>query len=332
MDEPPLPPSYDSPVGEPEAPRKLSRRVALISVTVAVLGAGGFFAYSVFDFWRPLPVLTQTIEEKHQETSDAYCGHLPVGADQDELQALRASLDQFQAVSGTRDEQAIAACCDFDAMFTEIGRKNPAVRLPKSEGEMADFVQSIAEEIISRQQTWQLNGYQIAFVHFLGNHHRAAVVYLRQPRTSSDRKTRYWMVRHRSDWKIYDREDLKEGFRHTEISAQILATGSTKGYFSAFNAVDQAAADLEQNQWSTADGKMVWLDSQPPAMPPTIDAQHFAQWAAIHIYEKKYDAAMIDLTKADHLRPAMPYVDLLRAQTLNGIGIYDEADFCATHF
>jgi predicted Zn-dependent protease len=139
-------------------------------------------------------------------------------------------------------------------------------------------------------------------------------------------RMRWWVIRFRGVWKIYDLEDLDGGVRLSIQAGMVLGLGleKIKELRPATDHLSQAVqAFLVREDVDEAEKHLRAIDKVQ--LPPAIDAVRLCVLGRTQVHRGRFQEALATFERAQVLNPDMPCLDLGKGLALNGLGRWEEA-------
>lgn len=139
-------------------------------------------------------------------------------------------------------------------------------------------------------------------------------------------RSRWYLVKRSSGWRVYDTEDLGMGLRTSTISGATAASllgGARWDAPRVMSGLRTAGAALVAGDVQQAADALDGLEDMP--IPDALQAVVQVMLARIDVESSAPEAALERLERVDTLQRGLPLADLLRAEALNNLGRSAEA-------
>ena len=295
----------------------------IVIVVAVLLSIGGVVVWRIVDARSLPPVVAENADQKHKETQDAFEAVAIPLSDADETSRIKKCFDLLAAGVVQKDATKIADAFDFDRLYQELEREHALDGVSSRErdqivpGLKKSFSQSIAQKV------WALDRREIKRVKFSGDR-REAVVYTRDFATDgTQQKTRFWVRRKGTAWRIYDLESLDGGLRVSTAMAAGMRVAISGGQTSSFQTLTSAFTYGTSGEYTKAEAALKSIETA--SFPPEFESLRGVVWASIHSSQKKIDLVLADCDKVEGTGRDVPKIHQLRAIAYNQLKQYDKA-------
>ena len=154
---------------------------------------------------------------------------------------------------------------------------------------------------------------------------REAVVYTHDfTDDGSQQKTRWWLRRSGSTWRIFDLESLDGGLRMSSIMATAAQIGlGNPGLMQSVQKVMRAMQLIQAGNLAKAQTDLEALESA--SFPPDIESFRRLVWAGLHSRQSKYDLVLKDCDAIEATGHDVPMVHEFRATAYYERKDYDKS-------
>jgi len=316
--------------------------ITLASIGIVLVVAMGFAAWRAYQLSHLPPRENLTIDQKHQQTREAFTGAGPASAANAataaELQAISAALDRFDQGLAQKNVPAITSDFDTDRLCDELDRLGAFKAVPSNQigAVRSTIAAQFPGQIAASWGAMIWNTHKMSKVS-LSSDRREAVVYDQEIQGVAphkiEQKRRWWLRASGSTWKVWDSEDLAEGIRVSTIMASAMASAASGGtaesniLMTVGQKFQLAGAAMQKGDLAGAQTTLQSLDTI--SMTADLVAIRQFMWAALHMRQNRYQDALKDCDSVEATGQDVPIIFQFRTIAYNKLGQYDNALQCS---
>jgi tetratricopeptide (TPR) repeat protein len=266
----------------------------------------------------------EVAEDKREPIADAFQPNEGV-MDDEEAGRIKQVLEEVGQAFRRADGDAFAKLFDFERLWVELARHVPAVAGVRPNTTMMG--KGIAAGMAENGPIVLWERLEIKRIRFLDAARRDAVAYVRQwDENRVGTKVRWWLTKSNGSWRVYDFENLDQGFRLIDNAATIALNFRKPEAREWKNAVDvlrRARICLEEGK---VDEAVKLLESIRWTRPsPMLEGARCLVLGEIARDRGKWNEALAFYARAERANPDMPVLDAMRANVYLRMENHEEA-------